>query len=650
MRAVAVLAVVASHAGMPGFSGGYVGVDIFFVISGYLITGILLEQHRQGTYSIADFYERRVRRILPALFAMLAVCLLLGWFLVPPPQYERLGASTAAATLFVSNIWFMSQTAGYFDVSAEYDLLLHTWSLAVEEQFYIVWPLLMAAIFRFGRGRLVLVLSLLSAASFAYAAILTSTNPKHAFFLVTSRAWELGAGALLAVVSIPSVKRQWVAELVSVAAAAILAAVIMIYDAETPFPGLAALPPVLAAAMLIGIGTGHSTMVGRLLGSRIAVGIGLISYSLYLWHWPALVLARLHVGSLAIGPYYAALAVGGSLVLAWVSWRFIERPFRAARHRDDPGLRKRVFAIAAVGLAITATSGMVVSRAEGFWSRAGDMRDDYERAVNRSDAELRCWDLTPEKRCPIGASGKESPTVLLWGDSHAAAMIPGFDLWLRQKGISGEAAIPQACAPLLGVERQGNQKSEGKCLAFNQRTLQHVLQSPNLQTVYVVGRWPLSMSGMRPDGEDGPPVVMRGVETEDVSGNAALVELGLDRLLSQLSSSDRTVYLLADVPELGTGPAQRMLSARFYGLPFAGGPSRMAVEQRQSQSRAMLQRLAARYGAHFVDVPAIVCAETCPVVSGGNALYRDENHLSQSGSRLLVPQILDVAQGLEAAR
>ncbi|RUQ46737.1 acyltransferase, partial [Corynebacterium pseudodiphtheriticum] len=310
LRAIAVLAVVLFHFGVPGFTGGFVGVDVFFVISGYLITTIIWREREAGRFSFVDFWARRARRILPALCVMMLTAVVVGWFLLAPKDYEELGRSIHNQVIFISNLFFMRQD-GYFDVASDMKPMLHTWSLSVEEQFYIVFPLLLTLLSsQVKRWRMALLV--LALASFAACVWTLPRYPEKAFYLLPMRAWELLAGSLLAVMPLRAYRASPIlAQGISLASLALILVAVFGYDATTDFPGAAALLPVLGVVGLIWANGQQVTLVGQLLGSRVMVGIGLISYSWYLWHWPVLV-----YGKYASLDGLAAWELGGLLGLS----------------------------------------------------------------------------------------------------------------------------------------------------------------------------------------------------------------------------------------------------------------------------------------------------------------------------------------------
>ena len=332
LRAVAVLAVLFFHADL-GCGGGYVGVDVFFVISGYLITGLILKDMRRGEFRIVSFWERRVRRILPAVAFIVLSSLVAGWFLLLPQGFKELGESATAQTMLVSNIYFWIKSwigADYFAPPAEVKPLLHTWSLSVEEQFYLLFPFLLIALGRMSRNSRVPAILLLAGVSFGASVGCSYWCPTANFYLLPTRAWELLIGAFLAAVSAQRLPSVWLTEsLCSVGLLAVLCAVFF-YGRSTRFPGLAALLPCGGTALIIWANGEKLTRVGRVLASRPLVFIGLISYSLYLWHWPMLVFARYW----SAGPLprtQRLLLLLASVMFAFLSWRFVETPFRKRR-------------------------------------------------------------------------------------------------------------------------------------------------------------------------------------------------------------------------------------------------------------------------------------------------------------------------------
>ncbi|OGQ25213.1 MAG: hypothetical protein A2138_06185 [Deltaproteobacteria bacterium RBG_16_71_12] len=340
LRAIAVLSVLLFHAQVAGTGGGFVGVDVFFVISGFLITGIVSNEIDQGRFSIARFYQRRVLRIFPALFAVVAVTCVAAAVVLLPVAFRDYGQSVVATTLFSSNLLFWRES-GYFEGAAHTKPLLHTWSLSVEEQFYLVLPPLLLAIKRFLSGRYASWLLAIAALSLALAVDAVRREPMLAFYLVPHRAWELLLGSLLAVSGRRRIDDPRLRTALALAGLCLILGSVCCYDETTPFPGVAAIPPCLGALLIIATGREGPTFVHRLLQLRPLVVVGEISYSLYLWHWPIIVFVRSWRPELHRTEQ--ALVIVGSLALSYLSWRFVEQPFRTARARAHV---RRTFAVA----------------------------------------------------------------------------------------------------------------------------------------------------------------------------------------------------------------------------------------------------------------------------------------------------------------
>lgn len=363
LRALAVLPVIFYHAGFVWFPGGYAGVDVFFVISGYLITSIILEELEAGRFTLAGFYERRARRILPALFFILLACLPFAWLWLLPDELADFGQSVMAVAGFVSNILFWLQT-DYFGPTAEQIPLLHTWSLAVEEQYYLIFPLFMLLAWKLGKRWLVGIVALVALLSLGWSEWLWRQSVEANFYLIPSRAWELMFGALTAFYLRKNAPGQGMAaQFASLAGLALLAYAVLFFNEGIPFPSLYALAPVLGTTLLILFAT-PATWVGQLLACRMLVGIGLISYSAYLWHQPIFVFARMQAleePGMELMAGLSALA----LLLAWFSWRWVEKPFRDRRRFT----RHQIFTGAVIGSLLFMAIGGWLVWAEGVPNR-----------------------------------------------------------------------------------------------------------------------------------------------------------------------------------------------------------------------------------------------------------------------------------------
>ncbi|VCU70110.1 O-acetyltransferase OatA [Pigmentiphaga humi] len=474
LRAIAVLPVIFFHAGVTGFGGGFVGVDVFFVISGYLITGIIIEDLCKERFSLVHFYERRSRRILPALFVVLFVCLPFAWLWLPPDNLRNFARSVVAVAVFASNIFFWRSSGTYFSTSSELLPLLHTWSLAVEEQYYLFFPVFMFLLRKKEKKNLLLIIGLIAFASFCLALYAVRKDSSFAFYMLPSRSWELLLGALLAI-ALPVFKtargglgwRLKLEQFGSLLGLVLIFGSVAFLSGESPFPGVSALIPTIGAVLVIACAH-QETMAGKFLSFKPIVGIGLISYSAYLWHQPILVFSRFRFGVERTAEL-AFFLVSLSLVLAYVSWRFVEQPFRK---KERIG-RRAVFTVGAVGLVAAFGVGMAGYVLKGFPERlpawAVDERldmptkdngwcfnDAFSSHFSVDAAGVECW---------LGMAGSEKK-ALLFGDSYAAQYDPLWDEVGQTLRFQVHSVTTNWCYPSLqdGYTASKMQRSYQQCM------------------------------------------------------------------------------------------------------------------------------------------------------------------------------------------
>lgn len=653
LRALAVLPVMLFHAGFGFASGGYVGVDVFFVISGYLITGIILAEMERGRFSIQEFYERRARRILPALFLVMAVCLPPAWLLLIPIDAKDFYQSLASVAAFASNILFWSET-DYFATENELKPLLHTWSLAVEEQYYVLFPLVLMLAWRMKRRGVAAMIAIIALVSLAFAQWAATHAPVTAFFLLPARAWELMIGALGAfyhAYRAPEARvlagNHALQEALSLAGLALILYSVLGYDADVPFSSAYALVPTVGALLII-LFASLQTRVGRTLGSRPAVGIGLVSYSAYLWHQPLFAFAR-HASPTEPSGAHFMLLIGASLALAYVSWRFVELPFR------DRGnfTRRQIFALSAAGGMMFAAIGAAGHVTQGFASASEQIAMSDIAKINPRQAD--CFDYDIDKGLPIakcGPDGRFSRWVVLAGDSHADAFAPELREALAQKGIGLSEFTRSGCAPVSGFSRSG---AETPCSRHN-AMLKAYLRGSLEDTVILASRWALNLEGTRFNNGEG------GVE---YGGSGAIVPIGepappeeeRKRRLIEAYIADvkallalgKRVVLIYPIPEMGWNvPRHVMKSVRatgrgFRDLPAAGSISSDAFRRRNAAVIAAFDALGDVPGLSRVRMDAISCDTAvpgrCVAHLDGRLLYHDDDHLSRYGSGLLAEKI-----------
>jgi peptidoglycan/LPS O-acetylase OafA/YrhL len=442
LRALAVLPVIFFHAGLGWFNGGFIGVDIFFVISGYLITSIILHEMAEQKFSLIGFYERRARRILPALFFIMLVCLPFSWVLLTPSDLENFGLSLIAVSSFTSNILFWLQS-GYFETAAELKPLLHTWSLAVEEQYYIIFPLFLILCWRLGRGPILILLLVALLLSLSVAHWGAFNKPSATFFLLPTRGWELLIGVFLAfyLKEKSYIKSHYLNQALSLIGLLMVLYSLLFFDKSTPFPSLYALVPTIGTGLLI-LSAVENTLVNKFLSIRPIVGIGLISYSAYLWHQPVLVFTRHAFPSSTSSILFFVLSLV-SIIMGYLSWRFVEKPFRDRSKLS----RKIIFSFSMFGILFFSLTGY------NFYSNNGHLkRLNVNEAIIYDFIDYDTSELYREGNCFLKVEqdanqfSKEcmSGKFLVWGDSHAAALSSG----LRKVGDFSQLT-GFACPPIL---------------------------------------------------------------------------------------------------------------------------------------------------------------------------------------------------------
>ena len=626
LRAVAVIAVVLFHAGIPHISGGFVGVDVFFVISGYLITGLILNDTTKGGFSVATFYERRARRILPALFVVLLAAAIAACALLMPDRTRAFGESMVATVFFCSNFVFWKQSS-YFQ-EPEVKPLLHTWSLAVEEQFYILYPLFLIVVRRCFRRQYVVALLTVSVLSLGLCIWGATGDRPLTFYLAPARAWELLLGGLLAIPALRPLRSLLAANLL-----ALLGLCLMVYSfirlsGAFPFPAANALYPTLGAALVIYSGTSCSTLVSRGLSLKPIVFIGLISYSLYLWHWVVYVYLDYYLIRPQTG-WEVASKIVFCIILAAVSWKYVEGPFRkqAGKSRFS---RQWIFAAAVLGSATLAAAGAVLYLSHGLPSRF------TQQTLSLYSGKDDIWKRHEEclaQFCAIGDSTAE-PSFLLWGDSHAGAIAPAFEQIARAKHLLGYVAYNAACAPVLGLRRYDQEDVE-RCVRFNNSVLAFI-KAKHIRNVFLHGRWAIYSEGDRYQHEDGVPVLL--TLSRRAGENYPTLETLFASTVRELRRRELNVVIVASVPEVGidvpTGLARQSVSGSRFDLR----PSHADFMKRQARAFGLFSK-AVKEGAVRVVYPhESLCDDmACSVLRNDHSLYVDNNHLSLRGTDYLVP-------------
>lgn len=627
LRAVAVIPVMLFHAGLAVLPGGFIGVDVFFVISGYLISTLIWQDLQQGRFTLAGFYERRIRRILPALATVMLACVPAAWWLMPPADLKDFAESLAAVSLFVSNLLFWHES-GYFDTAADMKPLLHTWSLAVEEQFYLLFPLLLGWTHRHRlAGRWLLVL--LGVASLALAQWQLKAQPDAAFYLLPARFWELLAGALAAFVLLqrPTPGQPALRQAASAAGLLMVIGSALLFTDATPFPGMAALLPVGGSVLVI-LFAGPDTLAGRLLASRIAVGIGLISYSAYLWHQPLLAFSRYREWTLA-SDTVGLLMCAASLVLAALSWRFVERPFRtrgrvATRTVVRLALLMGVVFIGA-GIAGHLNNGFASQRSSPATQQLLASAVKHPKTKNCSTSG---WHYRkPAAACVFGQRGNAEVAVL--GDSHANMLSYPLADVLNPQGYAVRQLSFGGCDPSFGAG------TGSACEAWTSEVVDYLKQHPEVGTVVVAYRLHSHLYGGHVDAYPAQPDIV-DARTRERRWQAYV------RLIEVLASAGKRVIVLEQVPEVRRRVHDLIFTAADPAAPIVS-VSRAWWDER----RAYLQQHRGELPASVlqIDPTGLFCdQQNCHASEGGVAWYFDHNHLSAAGAHRLSTLVADCAQ------
>jgi peptidoglycan/LPS O-acetylase OafA/YrhL len=670
LRAVAIGIVLLYHAGVPAAQGGFIGVDVFFVISGFLITGLLLREWRtDGRIDLQVFYARRFRRLLPAALLTIVVTVVASWLVLSSLRFPSVAGDAASAALYVSNIRFATNAIDYLGAETAPSPILHFWSLSVEEQYYLFWPLIvllslrLLAVRRFG-----FVIMAMIAVSFVGALVWTDLAAPWAFFSLPTRAWELGVGALIAVglLRLPQRTPPRLTSLLVWLGLAIIAAGVLVIGPGTPYPGTAALIPVVGTALAIMGGSAAETLPSRVLSMRVPRWIGRISYSLYLWHWPILVLVPIAMGvdSLALN----LALVGVAVVIAAASTELIEVPIRSGRALPAPprtslflaGAASVVVAIGAVtaGAVVLgpATSPAVADEVlpiDGEELPAGILAGPVPADLVPS-LQQAYWDLPagyddgchldyPEVEAPACTYGPADGevSVLLLGDSHAQQWLPALQGLADERGWRLRAITKSGCPMIEATVWNGPLKrAYRECDEWRARALQIIAdEDPDLVLVASADMYDIvdAQGGLLKDGDGG------------AAAEAASWDAGLAGYLGDLAERSPGVVVLADTPRVGYDPAECL----------ATNPAVEACDA--SRERMVDDGYAAREAAAAAaaGVPVITTADwlctqdSCPLVRGGYLVYRDAHHLTASFAARLAQRLgsaLDAVVGDGRAR
>ncbi|MEK8049880.1 acyltransferase family protein [Ideonella sp. DXS22W] len=652
LRALAVLPVVLYHAGAPGFGGGFIGVDVFFVISGYLITRLIVNDLEARRFSLADFYARRCRRLLPALCVMLAFCVPAACMWLSGDDAVTFFRSLSWAAALSSNLLFW-RLGGYFATSADLQPLLHTWSLSVEEHFYLLYPLVLVWLHRRSARLLGPALLLMTVLSLVAAHWTTPDKPQFSFMLLPTRLWELSFGGWLSLAR-PARwhglrRRSMANQVLSCAGVGLLAVAFWRFNASTSHPGLATAVPVAGASLILAFAR-RGTWIQRVLSHPAPVMIGSISYSLYLWHQPLLAFAR---HRLVVPPTLPTLLLVCALAtaLAVATWRWVEQPCRRAHQL---ALHQWLL-LAVVSMSVLMLIGVAGTRASLVRAEEEARRSEMPRltdAVPRARCDGPGVDhAAHDAPCRLGPADTRLPTTAaVFGDSHSFALAPAFDALAIERGTRIVHQGLEGCPPLLNIDVREGVQTPGTCAAQSTRAFELVQRNRSIRHVFLVARWSLyvdrvtSISGKRrfvvfdPSASDGRQVDARlALHRALESTVAAYAALGVqvhivEEVPTQRMDMHRLRYRLDRFTTAGS-------HERAQALELARMP-RSEHEAEVRAARALMRAISRPAGVNIVDLTDMLCdVRQCPAYDGEHWLYWDSNHLSTTGALRVLPRL-----------
>ncbi|MDA9266091.1 acyltransferase [Gammaproteobacteria bacterium] len=630
LRALAVLPVILFHAGFEWFSGGFVGVDVFFVISGYLITTIIISEMAEGKFSIVNFYERRARRILPALFFVMAACLPFAWLWLTPTDLKDFGQSLVAVSTFSSNILFWLES-GYFDTAAELKPLLHTWSLAVEEQYYILFPIFLMLTWRLGIKWVLVFLSVVFLLSLGIAQWSAYKSPSTAFFLLPTRGWELLIGVFAAfyLKYNPHLKSHTLNQALSLFGFGMIVYSIIAFDETTPFPSLYALIPTIGTGLLI-LCAVPKTYVHKLLSLRFIVGIGLISYSAYLWHQPLLAFTRHRLLGEVSELILIALCLI-SLVFAWFSWKFVEAPFR----NKKTFTRNKIFFFSMACIIIFSSLGLSMHLKNGYGDRVNfteELANSFERPSLENCFNTPFNHSAEQWGCILGR-GEGEINFILFGDSHSLSLKTLIDEKAKQKGIKVFYTGSSGCLPFLGIHPERNDQYENNCNLLNKRVFE-LAKSADVDGIILSARWSYYTYGdydfsgaqLISDMPQGPFNLQHSIDT--FTG-------GLGVTIDNFNSIGVPIHLITQHPHQKYPPQ----SAYFSSVKGFGSIESFSVK-RVDFDRLNEIPINAFYeyenNINIYNITDLFCNEfVCLIGDKDRSFYYDDDHLSINGAMKL---------------
>ena len=630
LRAIAVIPVILFHAGFELFSGGFVGVDIFFVISGYLITTMLVEDLERNSFSLISFYERRARRILPALYFMVILSIIFGWFVLTPYFYRDLFQTVTSISLFLSN-YLLYIKSGYFAPIAELKPFMHTWSLAIEEQYYLFFPILLMIFWRFGWQKMLWIFILIFIASFLFCLWALNPHPRANFLLLPSRVWELLAGSLLAFF----IQKRGLKNNNFLAMIGLFAILISVFtfDSSIPFPSHYTLIPVFGTMAII-LFANKNTLVAKILSIKFIVSLGLISYSLYLWHQPIFSFLK-HLLFDEPNNFQNFIAILLIFCVSFFSWSYVERPFRD-RNKFS---KNTIITLSILILSTTIILGLIGHNKFGFTNRLSvETQSISEGAFDKNPRHFSCDYLNNsddiDKSCLLGNKKHAKTNILLIGDSHGDHLVNNFDKVLKSRNLSAYNFTFKNCS-LVNFETDTSQFKETKCFS---KIKEFLMNNKNINKVIMSFRWVNLLPGT-PYGNNINK--KKNVLDKKILNNRSKI---IAKKVSDLIGPDIELMLIYPVPEAGEDVPNYTVKRRILGENnFTLTNSYKLFVERNKYAYLALDLVSTTKKIVRIYPSSILCDEapngTCNTIFNGKSLYYDDDHLSNFGASLLNPLI-----------
>lgn len=649
IRAIAVSIVILFHYGVVGFAGGYVGVDIFFVLSGFLISSIIFAQTGEGRFCFSNFYFRRIRRLFPVYLVVMLATFAVAYAYMLPRDFREFGQSLLASTIYLSNVLFYME-AGYFDTASHLKPLLHTWSLSVEEQFYVVFPVVAWLCGRMSARGLFLIFGALTVISLVAAAAYIETDNSAVFYLYPFRAWEMFFGTLLATGFIPAIRSVLWNNLLAVLGLAMLVGSTFLYDESTLFPGLSAIIPCLGTVLLIHSGSGHQGWIHQILATKPMVFIGNISYSLYLWHWPVFVLYVYNKPE-GTGVIDILIMAATTFVLSVLSWKYVETPFRHGRVKFSDNHRS-VFAATAVFSVIFMAAGLYLHKSNGmpqrldertaaFASAAGDLFGDLGGCVEENNDRL-----PGIGHCLIGDPLNAESFTVIWGDSHGGAYKRGYTTAIEGKNQSVLLVWMGGCPPVFGIAKDENVSSKAmddQCPIRNQAFADFIeKEKSRINAIILVGRWSyyLAGEGLGVDSQHKIRVWPENGSPSDVKNQTDFFANAMKNTLQGLHRDGFKVFVVEQPPEFSKFLAKTLAIGLMNGssdfeesVATLGQEDYTLVQSRQGAIQAVLNDMEQQGVATILRTHHYFCDnKTCSIMRNNLPQYFDNNHVSSTGA------------------